>query len=126
MTATPEIAKAQDAFARLREHSSDPPGVTRVSYGDGENFAHGLIADWACGRGCTSSCTSGPSRPWTSAAAVVTTAPSSREGVASAMLFVRNDGGSHNSAESMEMADFELAAEVLGGLLDDTFCTMES
>ena len=47
MTATPEIAKAQDAFARLREHSSDPPGVTRVSYGDGENFAHGLIADWA-------------------------------------------------------------------------------
>ena len=52
MTATPEIAKAQDVFARLREHSSDPPGVTRVSYGDGENFAHGLIADWACGRGC--------------------------------------------------------------------------
>ena len=42
------------------------------------------------------------------------------------MLFVRNDGGSHNSAESMEMADFELAAEVLGGLLDDTFCTTES
>ena len=48
------------------------------------------------------------------------------QGVASAMLFVRNDGGSHNPAESMEMADFELAAEVLGGLLDDTFCTTES
>ena len=48
------------------------------------------------------------------------------QGVASAMLFVRNDGGSHNSAESTEMADFELAAEVLGGLLDDIFCTTES
>ena len=48
------------------------------------------------------------------------------QGAASAMLFVRNDGGSHNSAESTEMADFELAAEVLGGLLDDIFCTKEN
>ena len=47
------------------------------------------------------------------------------QGVASAMLFIRNDGGSHNPAETMEMADFELAAEVLGGWLDDTFCTAE-
>lgn len=46
-------------------------------------------------------------------------------GVASAMLFIRNDGGSHNPAETMEMADFELAAEVLGGWLEDTFCTAE-
>ena len=47
------------------------------------------------------------------------------QGVASAMLFIRNDGGSHNPAEAMEMADFELAAVVLGGWLDDTFCTTE-
>ena len=44
------------------------------------------------------------------------------QGVASEMLFIRNDGGSHNPAESMEIVDFEMAADVLGGLLDDTFC----
>ena len=44
-----------------------PPGVTRTSYGDGENFAHRLIAEWA----------------------------------------------------------EELSLEVLGGLLDDTFCPTE-
>ena len=47
------------------------------------------------------------------------------QGVASAMLFIRNDGGSHNPEESMEMEDFELATEVLGGWLEDTFCTAE-
>ena len=47
MTRPPEIAKAQAVFEHLREYSSDPPGVTRTSYGDGENFAHRLIAEWA-------------------------------------------------------------------------------
>ena len=47
MTRSPEIAKAQEVFEHLHEHSSDPPGVTRTSYGDGENFAHRLIAEWA-------------------------------------------------------------------------------
>ena len=47
MTRPPEIAKAQEVFEHLHEHSSEPPGVTRTSYGDGENFAHRLIAEWA-------------------------------------------------------------------------------
>lgn len=47
MTITPEIEKARDVFDSMRAHSADPPGVTRASYGDGENFAHNLIAAWA-------------------------------------------------------------------------------
>lgn len=47
MTSTPEIAKARTVFDMMREQSSDPPGVTRTSYGDGENFAHRTIAEWA-------------------------------------------------------------------------------
>ena len=31
------------------------------------------------------------------------------QGVASAMLSIRNDGGSHNPAQTMEMEEFELA-----------------
>lgn len=46
MTQSPEIAKARETFDSLREYSSDPPGVTRTSYGDGENFAHRLVAEW--------------------------------------------------------------------------------
>ena len=42
------------------------------------------------------------------------------------MLFIRNDGDSHNPEESMEMADFERADAVLGGFLDDAFCAGES
>lgn len=34
-------------------------------------------------------------------------------GVPSAMIFVRNDKGSHNPHEAMEMTDFFAAAEVL-------------
>jgi N-carbamoyl-L-amino-acid hydrolase len=34
-------------------------------------------------------------------------------GVPSAMLFVRNDHGSHNPHEAMEIADFMLAVDVL-------------
>ena len=47
MTPPPEIEKARKVFDLLREHTSDPPGVTRSSYGDGENFAHRTIARWA-------------------------------------------------------------------------------
>ena len=49
MTRPHEITKAQEIFERLHEHSSDPPGVTRTSYEDGENFAHRLVAEWAEG-----------------------------------------------------------------------------
>ena len=48
------------------------------------------------------------------------------QGVDSAMLFIRNDGGSHNPEESMDMADFTLAANVLGGFLEDAFCGAEA
>jgi N-carbamoyl-L-amino-acid hydrolase len=47
MTISPEIDKARDVFDLLRQHSADPPGITRTSYGDGENFAHKTIAEWA-------------------------------------------------------------------------------
>jgi len=47
MTLVPEIEKARDVFEHLRQHSADPPGVTRMSYGDGENFAHRTISEWA-------------------------------------------------------------------------------
>jgi N-carbamoyl-L-amino-acid hydrolase len=47
------------------------------------------------------------------------------QGVRSAMLFIRNDGGSHNPEEAMDMADFEKAALVLGDFLDEEFCTRD-
>lgn len=47
MTHAPEIANAQAVFDSMREHSADPPGITRKAYGEGENFAHGLVAGWA-------------------------------------------------------------------------------
>ena len=40
-------------------------------------------------------------------------------GVPAAMLFIRNQHGSHNPDEAMEMADFAVAAQVLSGLLAD-------
>ena len=33
------------------------------------------------------------------------------------MIFVRNQNGSHNPAEAMDMADFALAVEVLSSVL---------
>ena len=47
MTNSPEIDKAREVFDSMREHTTDPPGITRASYGEGENFAHGLVAAWA-------------------------------------------------------------------------------
>ncbi len=40
------------------------------------------------------------------------------EGIPCAMIFVRNDHGSHNPSEAMEMADFGEACRLLFGLLD--------
>ena len=42
----------------------------------------------------------------------------SREGIPCAMIFVRNDHGSHNPDEAMEIADFGEACRLLFGLLD--------
>jgi N-carbamoyl-L-amino-acid hydrolase len=38
-------------------------------------------------------------------------------GIPSAMIFVRNDKGSHNPHEAMDIADFQLGAKVLGAAL---------
>lgn len=35
-----EVALADRLFRELREHTEDPPGVTRASFGPGERFAH--------------------------------------------------------------------------------------
>jgi N-carbamoyl-L-amino-acid hydrolase len=40
-------------------------------------------------------------------------------GVPTAMLFIRNDGGSHNPDETMDLEDFGRAASVLGALVAD-------
>ncbi|MBU8539174.1 hydantoinase/carbamoylase family amidase [Falsiroseomonas tokyonensis] len=37
------------------------------------------------------------------------------QGIASAMLFIRNDGGSHNPQEAMEMGDFAAAFRIAAG-----------
>src|SRR5688500_4243687 len=38
---------AAGLFAKLAAETADPPGVTRVAYGEGEAVAFGLIADAA-------------------------------------------------------------------------------
>ncbi len=43
----PEMGDAERLFARLRENTLDPPGVTRATYGSGETMD---IGDFA--RGC--------------------------------------------------------------------------
>ncbi len=44
---TPEIQQAEYLFTCLRDNTSDPPGITRDSYGSGENYAHQLMASFA-------------------------------------------------------------------------------
>ena len=38
MTLAPEIEKSRNVFELMRGQSSDPPGITRTSYGAGENL----------------------------------------------------------------------------------------
>ena len=47
MSEAVELQEAHALFERIRSQSADAPGVTRISYGDGENFAHAQIAQWA-------------------------------------------------------------------------------
>ena len=42
-----EIERADSFLRRLRERSLDPPGVTRASYGEGEQLAHDMMREWA-------------------------------------------------------------------------------
>jgi beta-ureidopropionase / N-carbamoyl-L-amino-acid hydrolase len=47
MRTGPEIERADIFLRRLRERSFDPPGVTRASYGEGEQLAHDMMREWA-------------------------------------------------------------------------------
>lgn len=47
MPATPEILRAETFLADLRRRTLDEPGVTRASYGEGEQLAHDLVRVWA-------------------------------------------------------------------------------
>jgi N-carbamoyl-L-amino-acid hydrolase len=43
----PELARAERFLAELRAKTADPPGVSRASYGDGEQIAHDMARRWA-------------------------------------------------------------------------------
>ena len=43
----PEILAAVKIFDGMREKTTDPPGITRPAYGEGENIAHGFVRDLA-------------------------------------------------------------------------------
>jgi N-carbamoyl-L-amino-acid hydrolase len=47
MPAAPEIIRADTFLEDLRQRTSDPPGVTRASYGEGEQLAHDMMRAWA-------------------------------------------------------------------------------
>ncbi|MEO8740123.1 MAG: hydantoinase/carbamoylase family amidase [Casimicrobiaceae bacterium] len=48
----PDLELAARAFEQLRERTADAPGVTRASYGLGEQVAHELIHDIGLALGC--------------------------------------------------------------------------
>lgn len=48
-TIAPETEVAAELFRQLRGNTSDPPGITRASYGPGEAYAHKLLATTARG-----------------------------------------------------------------------------
>ena len=47
MAAGPELARADGLLAELRRRTADPPGVSRASYGEGEQIAHDMARAWA-------------------------------------------------------------------------------
>jgi N-carbamoyl-L-amino-acid hydrolase len=47
MPAAPEIIRADTFLEDLRQKTWDPPGVTRASYGEGEQLAHDMMRAWA-------------------------------------------------------------------------------
>lgn len=47
MSATDEILRAEAFLAELRRRTEDPPGVSRASYGEGEQIAHDMMRAWA-------------------------------------------------------------------------------
>lgn len=47
MPPAPEILRAETFLADLRRRTLDEPGVTRASYGEGEQLAHDMVRAWA-------------------------------------------------------------------------------
>jgi N-carbamoyl-L-amino-acid hydrolase len=47
MSAASEIDRAEVFLGELRRRTEDPPGVSRASYGDGEQIAHDMARAWA-------------------------------------------------------------------------------
>jgi N-carbamoyl-L-amino-acid hydrolase len=47
MGLAPDIARADAFFRELRRRTTDEPGVTRASYGEGEQIAHDMMRAWA-------------------------------------------------------------------------------
>lgn len=43
----PELDRARRFFAEMRERTTDAPGVSRASYGEGEQIAHDMMRAWA-------------------------------------------------------------------------------
>jgi N-carbamoyl-L-amino-acid hydrolase len=43
----PEVWRAETFFSELRQRTVDAPGVTRASYGEGEQIAHDMARAWA-------------------------------------------------------------------------------
>lgn len=44
---SPEIERAERFLREMRARTSDEPGVTRASYGAGEQLAHDMLREWA-------------------------------------------------------------------------------
>ena len=44
---TPEIDRADEFMKEMRRRTVDEPGVTRASYGEGEQIAHEMVRAWA-------------------------------------------------------------------------------
>jgi beta-ureidopropionase / N-carbamoyl-L-amino-acid hydrolase len=47
METSREIERAERFFAEMRARTTDPPGITRASYGEGEQIAHAMMRAWA-------------------------------------------------------------------------------
>jgi N-carbamoyl-L-amino-acid hydrolase len=47
MPFAPEIVRADTFFRDMRARTTDEPGVTRASYGEGEQLAHEMMREWA-------------------------------------------------------------------------------
>ena len=47
METSREIERARQFFGEMRARTTDEPGITRASYGEGEQIAHAMVRAWA-------------------------------------------------------------------------------